>query len=188
MPSPSTAFAAGTTGSCQNKTRRPPQLTANGCRDSKGTRQTTCRPARTTGPATNPVQAPSRMAQDPRAGQEARPMAKVLKVRPPNPTGVHPPSQTAKMVPSTVDKHKPSAPLEVIHSIMVQQQGPSTKQSCSSFSHTRCAQSGYRTDGVQVAQRETWTTVIETLSETGHRIVLAVAGLSTPDRPARSRG
>ena len=142
LPSPSTAFAAGTTGSRQNKTRRPPQSTANRCRDGKETRQTMCGPARTTGLAANPLQTPSRMAQTPRAGQEARPMAKVPKVQPPNPTGVNPPSPTAKMVPSTVDKHKPSAPLESSTASWCSSKGPAPNKAVAGFSHTRCAQSG----------------------------------------------
>ena len=43
---------------------------------------------------------------------------------------------------------------------------------------------------VQLQRRtgETWTTVVQSKCDTGHRSILVTAGLSTPDLPVQNRG
>ena len=81
------------------------------------------------------------------------------------------------------------APLGPIYSVLVQQGtngafGPSAR-----FAQTVCAiriQDGR----VQLQRRtgETWTTVIQSKCDTGHRSILVTAVLSTPDLPVQNRG
>jgi hypothetical protein len=79
------------------------------------------------------------------------------------------------------------APLEGIYSVMVQQRGAPTKVSVQ-FSRKVCA-IRIANGEVRLERRtgDTWTTVIQSRFDAGHREILIVAGMSTTTIPVQSR-
>ena len=81
------------------------------------------------------------------------------------------------------------APLEGIYSVMVQQRGTGAPTKANAqFSRKVCA-IRISNGEVRLERRtgDTWTTVMQSRFETGHRNILIVAGTSTPTIPVQSR-